>query len=234
MKHLSKINESDYDDWKRYRSVTEADYWDSQKMDFMKTWQSVGGDISNIKSEDIDALIKHTGLDREKCIEVLKMTKGSLYKAYDYLIKNHGDKIKPGIKPMEKPKKEKKIFNIGDVIIRTKMEQGKLTDDCMEFLRTYKYFKVQEINSNLNIDIGYRTPEGEKYWFSPNNFELKDKPKEQDRPINKKVDPYNEEDWDNEDWKKNNFKNDKFNKLEELKNKKLKTNFGEFTSDMIW
>ena len=109
MKHLSKINESDYDDWKRYKSIKEADDWGKyMESDLIKTWQSVGGDISNIKSEDIDALIKHTGLDREKCIEILKMTKGSLYKAYDYLIKNHGDKIKPGATPMEKPKKEKK------------------------------------------------------------------------------------------------------------------------------
>jgi NACalpha-BTF3-like transcription factor len=194
MKHLSKINESDYDDWKRDRkAVKEADMswrdpdlkkiWKEADMswrdpDLKKIWKEAGGDVGNIKSEDIDALMKHTGLEREECVKVLKSTNGNLYKAYDYLIKTRGDKIKPGLEPMEKPKKDKKIFKIGDVIIRTKMEQGKLTDDCMEFLRTYKYFKVQEINANLNIDIGYRTPEGEKYWFSPNNFELKDKPKE--------------------------------------------------------
>lgn len=197
MKHLSKIYESDYDDWKRERVIKEADMSWRVEPDLKKVWQSAGGDVGNIKSEDIDALMNHTGLEREECIKVLKSTNGNLYKAYQYLMKT-SNKIKPGLEPMEKPKKDKKIFKIGDVIIRTKMDQGKLTDDCMEFLRTYKYFKVQEINSNLNIDIGYRTPEGEKYWFSPNNFELKDKPKEvpQPKPVQPTVMKKNtDDDW---------------------------------------
>lgn len=122
----------------------------------------------------------------------------------------------------KKEKKPKPVFQVGDIVTCINTKQGKLTREESEYLQTFKRFKVIAVSDSLSIDIGYRTPDGKVFSFTPTRFQLKE------RPVSKKVDPYNEEDWDSEDWKKNNMKNDKFNGLEDELNKKKLRNFKEF------
>ena len=80
-------------------------------------------------------------------------------------------------KKKEKKKMDKKIFNVGDIVVCIEIRSKKLSQDAIDFLSTYKYFKILDVNKNYNIDLGYVTSEGSKFYFSPNRFELKDKPK---------------------------------------------------------
>lgn len=74
----------------------------------------------------------------------------------------------------EKPR-EKKIFNIGDTIVCIETKQGKLPQDAYEYLLTYKYFTVLDVNDKLNIDIGHITVDTHNpFFFGPNRFELKE------------------------------------------------------------
>jgi hypothetical protein len=140
----------------------------------------------------------------------------------DYYDDDDDDEDRPKKK---KEKKPKPVFQVGDIVICIKTDQGNLTREASEYLQTFKRFKVIAVSDSLAIDIGYRTPEGKVFSFTPTRFQLKE------RAVSKKVDPYNEEDWDSDEWKKNNLKNDKFNGLEdELKKKKFDKiiNFDEF------
>jgi len=85
-----------------------------------------------------------------------------------------------------KKKKEKIKFKIGDKLRCIEFKVGKLDPECVEYLKTYKYYKVLDVKEDFNIDIGYITPNGKRFYFSPNRFEKIN--------IN---DPYNEENWDN-------------------------------------
>ncbi len=67
--------------------------------------------------------------------------------------------------------REKKVFQVGDVVRCLDPKGKKLPETCVEFLMTFTKFKVTAVNDNLNIDIG-AIKEGEPYFFSPNRFEL--------------------------------------------------------------
>lgn len=79
--------------------------------------------------------------------------------------------------PIEKPGskkkvKEKKKFDIGDILILVNKEKtDKLPTEAKEFLLTYKKFKVLDVKENLNIHIGCLLDNGNKYYFNPNRFE---------------------------------------------------------------
>jgi hypothetical protein len=47
-----------------------------------------------------------------------------------------------------------------------------MSPDCVDFLLTYKKFRVREVTDKLNIDIGHKLENGNPYYFSPNRFEL--------------------------------------------------------------
>lgn len=121
--------------------------------------------------EDIIYLQKTTGRSKEDCIEVYKNANGDIKVAFDVLMKigiNIGD---------IKKEKEKKIFQVGDMVICTNIKSNKLTQYAIDFLSTYKYFKIIDVNDNKSIDLGYFTPDGKSFYFNPNRFELRDKPK---------------------------------------------------------
>lgn len=83
------------------------------------------------------------------------------------------DKTKSLLKSKKKKNKEKKIFNVGDIVICIDNKPGKLPQDCVDFLITYKKFKVLDVNDKFNIDIGHKSAESNNpYYFSPNRFEL--------------------------------------------------------------
>jgi len=113
------------------------------------------------KLSDVKKLSDLTGKSLDDCKKALFIT---------------GDVMDDALEYLKGKKKEKKKFNVGDIVVRTTNDKGKLTEDCMEFLRTYKWFKILHVNENFNIDIGYVTPEGKTFMFFPNKFELRDKP----------------------------------------------------------
>lgn len=120
------------------------------------------------KSDDIMKLMKLSGKDKDECIL-----------AYD----EAGGDVSDALNKLGKKPKEKKIFKEGDIVVRiASPDSSKLTPDCQEFLKTYKFFKIIHVNENHNIDIGYVTPDGKQFYFSPNKFELRDKPKETPKP----------------------------------------------------
>lgn len=80
-------------------------------------------------------------------------------------------------KKPDEEKKDKKVFNVGDKVICIKLD-GKIPPDAVEFLKTYKLFTILQVTDKLSVDVGHKTEEGKPYYFSPNRFELKDKPKE--------------------------------------------------------
>lgn len=82
-------------------------------------------------------------------------------------------KDKPNeINKEKKTKKEKKKFEIGDILILTNKDKtGKLPEEAKEFLLTYKKFKVIHINEKFNIDIGCILNNGNSYYFNPNRFD---------------------------------------------------------------
>jgi len=122
--------------------------------------------MNESKFDDTMSLHKHTGRSMEDCSIALEEAGGDLSKAVSILKK--------------KAPKEKKVFQVGDIVVRMQSaDMGKLRPDVADFLRTYRYFKILEINDKKNIDIGYIGPEG-RFWFSPNKFELRDKPKVDD------------------------------------------------------
>lgn len=123
-------------------------------------------------SEMIAALMKSTGKPSEECIKALKMSNNDANKALELL--------------GGKQKKEKKLFNVGDIVICVNPKSAKLNQDAIEFLLTYKYFKILDVNENKNIDIGYINNEGKNFYFSPNRFELRDKPKVEKEPVENK------------------------------------------------
>jgi len=77
-----------------------------------------------------------------------------------------------------KEPKPRKVFKVGDVLVMTNVKQKKLPNDAYEFLTTYGKFTVKEVNENGSLYLGYdrisdETHVMEKYWFSPNRFDLK-------------------------------------------------------------
>jgi len=72
----------------------------------------------------------------------------------------------------DKKPKEKKVFSVGDVVICLNNKEGKLPPDALDFLLTFKKFKVLQVNDKLNIDVGHKTAEGNPFFFAPNRFEL--------------------------------------------------------------
>lgn len=85
----------------------------------------------------------------------------------------------------DKKKADKKVFSNGDIIICIEPKSKKLTQDAMDFLSTYKYFKIIDVNENFNIDISYFTQDGKQFYFNPNRFELRDKTKSIDWAVDK-------------------------------------------------
>ena len=147
------------------KKVSEGDIFDFDRDEPTKPKAGKAG--YKPPTEKVLKVAKMTGKDMDECAAALINTSGDISKAIDML---------------GKKKKEKKIFQVGDIVVRTKMDKGKMTDDCMEFLRTYKWFKILHVNENHNIDIGYLTPAGKTFMFSPNNFELRDP-----KPIETKI-----------------------------------------------
>jgi hypothetical protein len=118
------------------------------------------------RSDNVLKLMKLTGAPSTKCGEVYDECDGDMDEAIDRLSK-YGKKKKP---------KDKKIFKPGDVVVvQITDEKGKLPPEAYEFLLTYKYFTVRDVNDKLNVDIGYITPDTHNpFFFTPNRFELKD------------------------------------------------------------
>jgi len=128
-------------------------------------WQSeiAKSQIKNQVSDDnresipieilIDKLSSETGFNSQKCKNVLITTEGDYEKALEII------------------EKEKTKFKVGDLVVR--VDGGNVSQDCKDFLSTYKWFKILDVNAKGNIDIGYRTPAGKKFMFSPKRFELK-------------------------------------------------------------
>ena len=113
---------------------------------------------------------------KEKILRVRKSTGIEAAEAEGYLDENDWDindaisAIKGGKK--KKPK-DKKIFKVGDIIVCIDPKPGKLPADCVDFLMTYKKFKVLDVNEKYNIDLGHKLVENDNpYFFSPNRFEL--------------------------------------------------------------
>jgi len=118
--------------------------------------------MNETRSSDILKLMKLTGKDKDSCIDALDQNDGDIDAASIYL----------GGAKKKKPK-EKKVFKIGDVVVCIDTKQGKLPQDCYEFLLTYKKFRVIDINDKLNIDLGHRLAEnGNPFFFAPNRFDL--------------------------------------------------------------
>lgn len=116
------------------------------------------------KSEKIEKLMSLTDFDKKDCVQALEDSDWGLDVAYSLLKKKN-----------KKPK-EKKVFKIGDILICIDNKLTKnIPEECIIFLNTYSYFKVQDVNEKLNIDIGYKlSTNGNPYYFSPNRFELKE------------------------------------------------------------
>ena len=68
--------------------------------------------------------------------------------------------------------KPREDWQVGDIVVCIDNKTGKLTPDCIEFLLTYKKFKVLVVNDKLNIHVGHMLENGNPYFFSPNRFEL--------------------------------------------------------------
>ncbi len=117
------------------------------------------------RKDKIAKLSRLLNIDEDMAEEALMDAGWDLQVAHD-MIKG-GKKKKP---------KDKKIFKVGDKIVCIDPKPSKtMPPDCIDFLVTYKYFKVIDVNDKLNIDIGHRLAEnGNPYYFSPNRFELKD------------------------------------------------------------
>ena len=84
----------------------------------------------------------------------------------------------------EKPEKEVKKFEVGDVLVLIDTKKSnKLPQDAYEFLTTYKKFTVKKVTEKGNLDLGCiisKNTEGGKevtYIFKPNRFELESKVK---------------------------------------------------------
>jgi hypothetical protein len=116
------------------------------------------------KYENIIKLKKLTGVSSEICEKVYDDCEGDMDAAIAELLD-----IKKGKK---RNPKEKKMFKIGDSIKCIDDKPGKLTPDCIDFLMTYKKFKVLDVNDKWNIHIGHISVTGKPYYFSPNRFEL--------------------------------------------------------------
>lgn len=118
-----------------------------------------------LRSDKIAQLSRDCNIDEDTAEEALSNCGWDLKAAND-MIKG-GKKKKPN---------DKKIFNVGDKIVCIDPSPSKtMPPDCIDFLVTYKYFKVLNVNIKLNIDIGHKLAEnGNPYYFSPNRFELKD------------------------------------------------------------
>jgi len=116
------------------------------------------------KLEDIMKLRKLTGMPSETCEKIYDENDRDVEASMEELLElKKGKKKKP---------KEKKMFKVGDIIIRVDDSPGKLTPDCLDFLATYKKFKVLDVNDKLQIHIGHISPSGNPFYFSPNRFEL--------------------------------------------------------------
>lgn len=115
--------------------------------------------IYESRAADIAKLKEATGLPNDICEEA--------YDEYDCSVEKAYKALKAGKKP-----KDKRMFNVGDIVVCIDNKAGKLTPDCLEFLLTYKKFKVLEVNDKMNIHVGHRLENGNPYFFSPNRFEL--------------------------------------------------------------
>lgn len=114
------------------------------------------------RGEKIKYFSELTDLDVDDATKLLLSSDWNLTKALEL--------YKVGKK---KKKKEKKQFKVGDIVKCVDNKQGKLPEECYEFLLTYKKFKVLDVNDKLNIDLGNRIQEtGNPYYYNPNRFEL--------------------------------------------------------------
>jgi len=103
-------------------------------------------------------------------------------------------KGKKGKPEEEKPEKEVKHFEVGDVIllIDTK-KSNKLPMDAYDFLMTFKKFTVIKVNDKGKLDLGCHISKNEPdgtgvekiYMFAPNRFELEDKELAKTREMSK-------------------------------------------------
>jgi hypothetical protein len=144
MKYLKKINEIIDDDYDDFLFGDERDFADE------------------IDDKLEDKLKKSMGIDDN----------GNAYiKIFNPDIESKKDDPHESNKE-KKSKKEKKKFEIGDILILTNKDKtGKLPEEAREFLLTYKKFKVIHINEKFNIDIGCILNNGNSYYFNPNRFD---------------------------------------------------------------
>lgn len=71
-----------------------------------------------------------------------------------------------------KEKKPRKSFKVGDVLMLVDDKQKKLPQEAYDFLMTYGRFDVLEVNEKGNLYLGFDR-NGEKFYFSPNRFDLR-------------------------------------------------------------
>lgn len=118
------------------------------------------------KEDKVKLFMKLTGMDDpDYAYEILD--------EYDWDLDNA---ISAKMKGKKKKSKDKKIFKVGDIVKCIDNHAGKnMPPDVIDFLLTYKKFKVRDVNDKLNIDIGHKLAEnGNPYYYSPNRFELLD------------------------------------------------------------
>ena len=89
----------------------------------------------------------------------------------------YGEKYEDDKPTPKKPKKEKKKFDVGDILMCLNNKQGKLPYDAYDFLLTYKKFTVKSVSEKGNLDLGCKITKNDTgvekiYLFSPNRFEL--------------------------------------------------------------
>jgi len=178
------------------------------------------GGTNHLNHKKINKMEKYKNYNRiyEECGTSSndEIDSGSRFKDpyYDWKYKNQKSDLLP---KKEKKKGDKKVFNIGDVVVCTEIKSKKLPQEAIEFLSTFKYFKVIDVNDNYNIDIGYVTAEGTKFYFNPNRFELKDKPK-------KKLDPYKGDEWDDNEFRVVADERGEYKKITELEWQRMQLN----------
>jgi len=69
-------------------------------------------------------------------------------------------------------------FKIGDVVVAKIIDDKKLPNEAVEFLKTYKEYVVYEVKENGKLNLGCKICHNEDgkekdFLFSPKRFELK-------------------------------------------------------------
>lgn len=61
---------------------------------------------------------------------------------------------------------------VGDMLIVNDLEQKKLSDHAIKFLKSKPMFEIFDISDSGKVDIGYVSDRGKRFFFSTNRFRL--------------------------------------------------------------